>query len=84
MMTLPLRLALVAALLAAAGPAAAKVPFSRADQNKDGVVTYEEASRVMTRLKQIQYDKCDANGDGVIDKGEYPLLDGFYGYIVDQ
>lgn len=83
-MTLPFRLAIAAALLALAGPAAAKVPFPRADQNKDGVVTFEEASRVMPRLKQIQYGKADSNGDGVIDKGEYPLLDGFYGYIVNQ
>lgn len=83
-MTLLSRLAIVAAFLVLAGPAAAKVPFSRADQNRDGVVTYEEASRVMPRLKRIQYDKSDSNGDGVVDKGEYPLLDGFYGYIVNQ
>lgn len=78
------RLGLAVALVVLAGPAAAKVPFSRADQNHDGIVTYEEAVRVMPRLKQIQYVKADADGDGVVDKGEYPLLDSFYGYIVDQ
>jgi hypothetical protein len=68
----------------AAGPAAAGVPFSRADPNRDGVVTYEEAERVMPRLKQIQYTKADSNHDGVIDKGEYPMLDSYYGYIVNR
>lgn len=83
------RLGLAAALLAptllaVAGPAAARVPFSRADLNHDGIVTYEEASIVMPRLKHIQYSKTDSNGDGVIDKGEYPLLDSYYGYVVSR
>lgn len=76
--------ALAALLVAAAGPAAAKVPFSRADPNRDGIVTFEEAERVMPRLKQIQYSKADSNRDGVIDKGEYPMLDSYYGYIVNR
>lgn len=71
-----------ALLLATAGPAAAVVPFSRADANRDGVVTYEEAVIVMPRLKRIQYQKADPDQDGVIDKAEYPLLDSYYGYIV--
>ena len=29
-------------------------------------------------LKQVHFDKCDPNGDGVIDQGEYPLLTNFY------
>jgi hypothetical protein len=76
--------ALLAALVTAAGPATAGVAFSRADPNRDGVVTYEEAERVMPRLKQIQYTKADSNHDGVIDKGEYPMLDSYYGYIVNR
>jgi len=76
--------ALAAALVAAAGPAAAKVPFSRADQNRDGIVTFVEAERVMPRLKEVQYGKADANHDGVVDKGEYPMLDSYYGYIVNR
>jgi len=75
---------LAVALVVVAGPAAAKVAFSRADQNRDGIVTYEEAERVMPRLKQIQYSKADSNHDGVIDKGEYPMLDSYYGYIVNR
>jgi hypothetical protein len=68
--------AVMAAALAA--PAAATVPFSRADANHDGVVTWPEARRVFPLLKRIQFDKCDPGGDGVIDQGEYPLLSTFY------
>lgn len=77
-------LALVASLVALAGPAAAKIPISRADKNRDGIVTYEEARRVMPQLKEIQYSKADSDGDGVIDRGEYPLLDSFYGFVVNR
>ncbi|MFT3973906.1 MAG: hypothetical protein QM699_10775 [Amaricoccus sp.] len=76
--------AAAAAVLVTPGPAIAKVAFSRADLNRDGVVTFDEAERAMPRLKHVQYLKADANGDGVIDKGEYPLLDTFYGYVVDN
>ena len=62
----------------AAGPAGATVPFSRADANHDGVVTWPEAQRVFARLKKIHFEKCDPNGDGLIDQGEYPLLTSFY------
>jgi Ca2+-binding EF-hand superfamily protein len=70
---------LAAALLVlSAGAAAALVAFPRADQNRDGYVTYEEAVRVFPRLQQIQFRKCDPDGDGLISKREYPLLDQFY------
>ena len=29
-------------------------------------------------LKEVQFRKCDANGDGMIEQNEYPLLDTFY------
>jgi len=64
--------------LLVAGPAAATVPFSRADANHDGVVTWPEAHRVFPKLKQIHFDKCDPSGDGLIDQQEYPLLSTFY------
>lgn len=83
-MSTALRLALVSAALAAASPAAAKIAFPRADANGDGVVTYEEARRAMPGLKEIHYSKSDPNGDGVIDRREYPLLDSFYGYVVNR
>lgn len=68
----------------AAGPAAAAVAFARADANHDGVVTFEEAKRVMPRLARVHYDKCDPNRDGAIDQREYPLLDNFYWMIYKQ
>ena len=76
--------ALVAAIVAITSPAAAKVPISRADRNHDGIVTYEEACRVVPQLMEVQYLKADSNVDGVIDRGEYPLLDSFYGYVVNR
>ena len=85
MTTLP-RLGALALLCGAfaATSAAAKVPVPRADQNRDGIVTYEEARRVMPQLKEIQYSKADADRDGVIDKGEYPMLDSYYGFVVNR
>ena len=72
------RLALFAAAgLMLAGPAHA-VAFSQADKNRDGIVTFEEAVKVFPLLKKVQYLKCDAGGDGLIDKGEFPLLSTFY------
>jgi hypothetical protein len=74
-----LRPALLAALvLSALAGAAAGVAFPRADADDDGYVTYEEAVRVMPRLAPVHFRKCDPNGDGRIDRSEYPLLDGFY------
>ena len=70
-----------AAALAAAGlcgAAQANVPFPRADANDDGYVTYPEALRVMPRLAEVHFRKCDPDGDGRIDAREYPLLDNFY------
>jgi len=70
-----LALALVPTL---AGTASATVPFSRADANHDGFVTYEEAERVMPRLRQVSFRKTDPNGDGRLSRNEYPLLDNWY------
>ncbi len=75
----PLHRTLAAALLLAglATPALA-VPFSRADANGDGVVTWPEAQKVFPRLKKIHFDKCDPGGDGLLDQGEFTLLNNFY------
>jgi hypothetical protein len=74
----PLHLLLAAAAaIAVAGPAQA-VSWSQADPNRDGIVTFEEAVRVFPQLKEVQYLKCDADGDGVIDKGDFALLNTFY------
>jgi hypothetical protein len=60
-----------------AGPASA-VSFSQADINRDGVVEYWEAKRVFPRLAEVHFHKCDPDGDGVVDRGEFPLLNNFY------
>lgn len=75
-----MRTALVALALLAAGPATAAGPlaFPSVDLDHDGVVTWEEASRRMPRLKQVHFRKCDLDRDGVIDAQEYPLLSTFY------
>jgi hypothetical protein len=74
----PSRLVLAAAAaVAVAGPAQA-VSWSQADSNRDGIVTFEEAVRVFPLLKEVQYLKCDGDGDGVIDKGDFALLNTFY------
>lgn len=52
--------------------------FSQVDRNRDGVVTFDEAQRVFFRLTEIHFGKCDPNGDGVIEKNEFPVLNNFY------
>jgi len=74
------RLAALALAALAAGPAAAAGPlaFPAVDTNRDGFVTWEEAHRKMQRLARIHFQKCDPDGDGLIDRREYPLLANFY------
>ncbi len=57
--------------------------FDTTDLNHDGFVTYEEAERVFYGLKRVQFVKCDIDGDGALDKGEFPLLNNFY-WLVDE
>ena len=68
----------VAALAASPAAAAGSLAFPAVDTDRDGFVTWEEAHRKMHRLARVHYDKCDPNGDGLIDRGEYPLLANFY------
>lgn len=65
---------LPAAPAAVAGPLA----FPAVDTDRDGLITWPEARRAMPRLAEVHFDKCDASGDGLIDRGEYPLLQTFY------
>ena len=76
-----MRTLLAALLLASSAAPAAAVSFPRADLNHDGVVTYEEARRVFPRLSEIQFQKNDPNGDGLIAPNEFPLLANFYWMI---
>ena len=72
---------LAAACLPLVAASAGAVPFPQADRDRDGLVTFAEAKRAMPGLKEIHFGKCDPNGDGVIDRGEYPLLRNFYWMI---
>jgi hypothetical protein len=74
----PLAALVLAALAASPSWAAGPLAFPAVDADHDGVVTWEEAHRKMKRLARVHYDKCDPNGDGLIDRGEYPLLQQFY------
>lgn len=65
------------ALVAPTAPAAA-ISFSRADRDRDGHVTFEEARRTMPRLSEIHFGKCDGDRDGVLRAGEFPCVDALY------
>jgi hypothetical protein len=71
-------LLLAAAVVLGSSGAAGAIAFSRADLNHDGVVTFEEAKRVMPQLKKVLFQKSDPNGDGMLTQREYPLLDNLY------
>jgi len=50
--------------------------FTKADANKDGSVTFEEAVGVYSSLTQDQFNKADANADGKLDEAEFGTLAG--------
>jgi hypothetical protein len=68
----------VAALAAAPATAAGPLAFPSVDIDRDGFVVWQEAHRKMPRLARVHFEKCDPDGDGLIDRGEYPLLANFY------
>jgi hypothetical protein len=72
--------ALFAAALAGAlcaGEAAEAIAFSRADQNGDGMVVFEEARLVYPQLMRITFRKC-ANKQDFIDQRHWPCLENIY------
>lgn len=50
--------------------------FAKADANKDGFVTLEEAMGVYPTLTADLFAKADANADNKLDAGEYGSLQG--------
>lgn len=56
--------------------AADAAPFSKADTNRDGVVTFTEARRVMPRLAEVHFNKFAE--DGVVTRARWPGLSNFY------
>jgi hypothetical protein len=69
-------LALAAGLGVADGAQAQS--FNRADTNHDGFVTFQEARRVMPLLSDVHFRRCDRNGDGRLDLGEFNCVTGIY------
>jgi hypothetical protein len=70
-------LAALTALAALPGPAGA-IAFPIVDLNQDGVIEWEEARQAYPRLMAVHFRRCDLDGDGVIDRREFPVLDTFY------
>lgn len=62
--------------------AAHAAPFSKADSNHDGLVTYAEAKRVMPQLSQVHFNKFAT--DGTITKSRWPSLSNFYDLMYRQ
>lgn len=50
--------------------------FAKADANKDGFVSQEEAMGVYPTLTPDLFTKADANADGKLDEGEFGSLQG--------
>ena len=50
--------------------------FAKADANKDGFVTQEEAMGVYSTLTPDLFVKADANADGKLDETEFAALQG--------
>ena len=50
--------------------------FAKADANKDGAVTQEEAMGVFPTLTADLFTKADANADGKLDETEFAALQG--------
>ncbi len=48
--------------------------FQRADGNKDGTLTFEEAMIVNSTLGRGLFDQADSDGDGVLDEAEFLSL----------
>jgi hypothetical protein len=62
--------------------AAQAAPFSKADADHDGMVTYAEARVVMPQLSQVHFNKFAKNG--VITKSQWPSLSNFYDLMYRQ
>ena len=72
------RLLLTIAMLLSLAAAAHAVPFSRADSNRDGYVTFAEAKRALPGLSEIHFNKFTNEPNGTITKNYWPGLDNFY------
>jgi hypothetical protein len=58
--------------------------FDKADGNRDGVVSWEEARGVYPTLSEVLFKQADENGDGSLDEGEYGALQGLTAGLEDS
>ena len=77
-MTAPRALCAAALALLLTTGAAGAASFAQADRDDDGLVTYPEARSAFRGLAEVHFEKCDPDGDGAIDRAEFPLLNNFY------
>ncbi|HEX4297070.1 MAG TPA: hypothetical protein VHZ56_03540 [Devosia sp.] len=84
------KIALLAVMGLVAGGLAAPVlaatnedSFQRADANKDGVVSWDEAIGVYPTLTQTLFQQADANGNKTLDEGEFSVLQGLSAGLSD-
>ena len=73
----PLALAL-ACVMAAAPAFAVNLGAAQSLAYSPGGLTYAEARGYMPGLDQVTFEKADANGDGVIEGSEWPVLQSLY------
>lgn len=69
---------LLCAALALPAPPVMAQAFSRADTDQDGFVSFEEARRVMRTLTPNHFRRCDRDGTGLLDRGQYACLQNLY------
>ncbi|WP_424926850.1 hypothetical protein [Amaricoccus tamworthensis] len=72
---------LVLALLAPAPLVAGASSFSRVDEDANGAITPQEAKSNLKGLSDVHFNKCDADRNGVLDKGEFGCVSMIYDRI---
>jgi hypothetical protein len=73
----------VAALLAAALAPAMRPDSARA-QTGGGALTFAQIEQRFDGMNEIHIAKCDRNGDGLIERNEYPCVQGIYQVMYKQ
>lgn len=58
--------------------------FQKADGNKDGMISWEEALVVHANVTEDFFKQADANGDGSLDEGEFLSLQTLVGALGDE
>ena len=66
----------LATTLASASAFAAEGDFTKADQNADGALTYDEVIAVMPEMSADQFKSADADGNGTLSQTEFEAVTG--------